>query len=243
MNCCADTLNWIWFDLDDTIIDFHANAREALTELYVTERLNRYFNSPEEWIEHYEFHNARLWERYSRGEISQDFLRESRFSFPFIDAGVSADEAAIMSHRFDPLYLDRLSLGTHMIDGAMDLLRTVASHPGLKTGIISNGFVEVQHRKIDRVGIRDMIDLIVLSDDIGINKPDIRIFRHAMELSQQPDPSRHIMIGDNPATDIRGASNAGWKCFWLDNGHFPSPDLPSDVTRIKSLRELLTHHF
>lgn len=74
----------------------------------------------------------------------------------------------------------------------------------------------MQHRKIHTVGLDTMIDLTVLSDDIGVNKPDPRLYRHAMERTGLTDPARHLMIGDNPATDIDGALRSGWRAIRLD---------------------------
>ncbi|MDE6188006.1 MAG: noncanonical pyrimidine nucleotidase, YjjG family, partial [Duncaniella sp.] len=71
---------WIWFDLDDTLIDFHANSRMALRIIYDECRLDRFFNSPDEWAGTYESHNLTLWARYSRAEITQEFLRIDRFA-------------------------------------------------------------------------------------------------------------------------------------------------------------------
>lgn len=66
-------VKWVWFDLDDTLIDFHANSRLANAIIYREAGLDRYYATPEQWIEAYEGHNRLLWERYSRGEITQVF--------------------------------------------------------------------------------------------------------------------------------------------------------------------------
>ncbi len=114
-----------------------------------------------------------------------------------------------MARRYDTLYLDYLAREKALMPGAIDLLRTIRDR-GLRIGCLSNGFKEVQFRKIRTAGLEPWIDLVVLSDDIGVNKPDRRIFEYAMERSGDTDPTHHLMIGDNPDTDIRGALGAGW---------------------------------
>lgn len=199
----------VWVDLDDTIIDFTTNARSALVRLYDTEHLNRWWSAPELWAEAYESHNHALWARYNIGEVSREYLRMERFALPLTDAGVARAEAEQMSRKFDGLYLDYLAQEKNLMPGAMELLQHLR-RCGAKIGIISNGFKEVQYRKMDSDGVTPWIDVTVLSDDIGVNKPDKRIFRHAMYCTGENNPSRHLLIGDNPDTDIAGALNAGW---------------------------------
>lgn len=66
------------------------------------------------------------------------------------------------------------------------------------------------------------IDIVVLSDDIGVNKPDVRLYRHAMERTGISDPEAHLMIGDNPSTDIAGALAAGWHAMLLSDTPVPA---------------------
>ncbi len=218
----------VWFDLDDTLIDFKTNSRRALSRLYNTGELCRLFGSAEEWIDAYEHYNHLLWSRYSAAEIDQATLRMDRFRLPLAGAGADDTCAREMSARFDSIYLDYLACEKEMVPGALRLLNEVR-RAGFTTGILSNGFSDVQHRKINNTGIAHLINIIVLSDDIGVNKPDVRLFHHAMELSGVSEPKRHLMIRDNPDTDIAGAAAAGWKTLLLSrdgaracNGHTPA---------------------
>lgn len=202
-------ISMVWVDLDDTIIDFATNSRAALERLYRTGGLSRWWEQPAGWINDYELHNHALWARYNIGEISRDYLRMERFAMPLVNAGMPRPQAEEMSRRFDPLYLDYLAQEKHLMPGAMALLRHIKKC-GARIGVLSNGFKEVQYRKMDTAGVSPWVDCTVLSDDIGVNKPDIRIFRYAMQQSGVPDPGLHLMIGDNPTTDIQGAMCAGW---------------------------------
>lgn len=215
MKAIIDTsrIKIVWVDLDDTIIDFRGNSRRALSRVYHEyPAINRIFDNPDEWIAAYERHNHALWALYNRAEISCSYLREERFIRPLAEAGMTRSEAASITHELDRIYLDRLAEERTLVDGALGLLQRLRE-ARLTVGVLSNGFADVQHRKIASAGIADMIDITVLSDDIGINKPDTRLFDHAMKRSGIDDPSSHLMIGDNPATDIEGALAAGWQAI------------------------------
>lgn len=204
-------IEWVWIDLDDTLIDFNANSLVALKATYLECDLHRYFPSCEAWIESYRRHNHALWERYNRAEISQDYLRTHRFLDPINERTyISEADFAETARSMDRLYLDRLAQCRTLVPGAMELIDALRERQ-YNIGVLSNGFADVQHRKIRATGLADKIDLTVLSDDIGVNKPDPRIYRYAMERAGSTDPARHLMIGDNPATDISGALASGWR--------------------------------
>lgn len=211
-------IKWVWLDLDDTLIDFTLNSRRALERLYAEEGLCQWFTDTDTWRECYEGHNYPLWDQLSRGEITSAFLRMERFRRPLTDAGVDNSMAIRMSERFDSLYLDFLAQEKATVDGAFELLRRLHAVE-VRVGVLSNGFADVQHRKMHNAGISPYIDLTVLSDDIGIQKPDIRLYRHAMERAACTDASAHLMIGDNPDTDIAGALRAGWQAILLQPQH------------------------
>lgn len=206
-------VQWVWLDLDDTLIDFRTNSLLALRLTYTDCRLDRYFPSCDKWIESYMRHNHALWDRYNRAEITQDYLRMHRFLDPIREhIDMSETQFAAEARSMDTIYLDHLAQQKCMIDGAMRLVDHLRAHT-YNIGILSNGFTDVQHRKLHTVGLDTKVDLVVLSDDIGVNKPDPRLYRHAMERAADTDPSHHLMIGDNPDTDIAGAIRSGWRAI------------------------------
>ena len=211
-----DGVKWVWFDLDDTLMDFHANSRLANRLLFREARLDRYCPSPEEWIAAYEAHNKTLWDRYSRAEITQDFLRVDRFATPLRDSWTGTpEELEAFAWELDKLYLDRLAEQTVMIDGAVSLLSHLRAHY-YNIGVLSNGFRDVQYRKLRNSGLDRMVDLTVLSDDIGVNKPDPRLFAYAMGRAGCTVPEANLMVGDNLGADIGGAPGAGWRAVHFD---------------------------
>ncbi len=206
----------VWLDLDDTLIDFHAIARIALSILYKEAGLGRWMPDEETWVADYMKSNADLWRRYASGEVTREYLRIERMSAPLRPYFTgSAEELASIADGLDPQYLDIMAAQKVLMPGATEMLETLRKR-GYRTGILSNGFKQVQYRKIDIHGLTPYIDLTVLSDHIGVNKPGIAIYRHAMELSGEMNPGRHVIIGDNLLTDIAGAVNAGWEAIYFD---------------------------
>lgn len=219
-----------WIDLDDTLWNFKGNSRVALRGLYDAYHLGRWFATPEAWIECYERHNHALWHLYNHAAITKEYLMSERFRRPLVEASCNlADE---YGRQFDGEYLDRLAECRGLVDGAIELLERLHAS-GWKTGVLSNGFTEVQHRKIRNSGLAPYVDYVVLSDDIGVNKPDVRLYRHAEQVSGS-DAAHCLMVGDNPDTDIAGAIAAGWQAILF------APDGPSHPTvpTITSLADL-----
>lgn len=212
---------WIvWLDLDDTLWDFNNNSLHALGETYARLGLDRYWPSVDQWRDDYHRVNDRLWTELAAGKIDQPYLRRQRFFEPFTQAGMNVELAESLTAIADAYYLERLGLLPTLVPGARELLERLKNR-GFKTGILSNGFKEVQYNKIESAGIGRLIDFVVLSDSIMVNKPDRRLFDHALsEAGALPDKA--IMIGDNSDTDIAGAIGAGWRlAVWFNPNHRP----------------------
>ncbi len=229
----------VWLDLDDTVWDFSTNSWNSLGELYDIEHLDRWFASRDEWREKYLECNHSLWPRYNKGEITKEYLKVERFRRILVDAGYESD-AVDYAKRLDTLYLDILGRKSLLVDGARDLIDYLKSC-NYKLGIISNGFYEVQHCKMKSAGIEDCFDFVVLSDDVGVNKPDRKIFDYAMDKAQV-EPSKCVIIGDNAETDIMGALNVGWNAIYFNrNGmnKVPVPDNSIEVLSLSEVKNLL----
>ena len=230
----SNNIAMLWFDLDDTLWDMSGNSVICLRELYDAHRLDRYFDSPQQWDAIYHEINHSLWDRYSRGEISRDFLRAERFSAPLRRVGVDPQLADSLSARFDGEYLARLGSKSALVDGARDLLDKLKSL-GYRMGIVSNGFHEVQYNKLRSAAIYGYFDCVVLSDDAGVNKPDIRFFQYA-ERRASTAGRLNLIVGDNLDTDIRGALGAGWQTVWFNPEAKPVPDdIAHSVLSVTSL--------
>ena len=238
----AASYPWVWFDLDDTVWDFTHNSLEALAQLYRAEHLDRWWADVDAWRDNYHRHNTALWALYTPGKIDRDTLRRERFRRPLIDAGVDAATAESMAGHLDSEYLRRLALLPATMEGARETL-TALRAAGCRIGILSNGFKDTQQQKLRSAGLDTLVDLVVLSDDINVNKPDRRIYDYARQRAAAlyPEvrcaPSDCLMVGDNIDTDIRGALNAGWDAVLMSNVECRMSN-GLRVTVIRELREL-----
>jgi putative hydrolase of the HAD superfamily len=203
------SIKHIFFDLDDTLWDFEKNSSSVLQELFTEFDLSSKLKTDYDTFHStYKFVNNKLWQQYYRKEIDKIFLRNHRFLFAFNEFGYdNFDE----NMQVTELYLQRSPYGKHLKDGCHETLTYLGKK--YKLHLITNGFKEVQHIKLDNCGLRSYFDQIIISEEHHLTKPDEKIFRLAETLS---NASRHecLMIGDNMESDIEGARNAGWKSVY-----------------------------
>jgi len=193
----------VFIDLDDTIWDFHANAKSALYEIYETRKLSRYFDCFEQYFSIYAKRNLELWDLYGKGEITKDHLSLERFLHPLLEVGINNPELALHIGRE---YLEMLPSRTELVPFAKELLEYLYRKYPLT--IVSNGFIEVQYKKLRSANLEHYFTHVVLSEEAKALKPDKRIFEHALNLNNAK-ASETIMIGDSYEADIIGAQNAG----------------------------------
>ena len=193
----------VFIDLDDTLWDFHANAKSAMQEIYEERNLGMYFDSFEQYFAFYAKRNLELWEEYGKGTISKEALQLERFQHPLIQ--VDVDNSPLAKEIGDQ-YLEILPTRTMLVPYAKELLDYL--YPKYPLTIVSNGFIEVQYKKLHSCGIEQYFAHVVLSEAANALKPDKRIFEYALQLNNAT-ASETIMIGDSYEADIVGARNAG----------------------------------
>lgn len=240
MEINKENIDWVWVDLDDTIWDFKTNSWEALAHVYEYANLEKVFGNVDTWRTIYQDNNHQLWLLYNAGKITKEYLMMERFRKILVDVGYDNDLAEKMSLQLSDVYLDKLASLKTLVPGARQILDYLKCR-GYSIGVISNGFYEVQHRKMVSAGIIDYFDAVVLSDDIGVNKPDRRIFDYALQKSET-EACRTLIIGDNPDTDIVGAVNAGWHAIYFNrDGEGKSLDVDGviEIINLFKIQELL----
>lgn len=225
----------IFIDLDDTIYDFAAASRESFEEVYTMLGYERFFNSFSHFLSLYEPHNLELWALYGEGKITKAELNKDRYSYPLRMAGIDDQELA---DTFCREVLSRIPTKNKVIPGAIELLEYL--YPKYNLYILSNGFKELQEHKMQTAGLRKYFKNIVLSDDIGINKPNPELFIHALQVADATIENS-IMIGDMFDTDIVGAAGVEMdQIFYNRKGLEQLPFEPTyKVRNLLQIKEIL----
>ncbi|WP_316746965.1 YjjG family noncanonical pyrimidine nucleotidase [Pedobacter gandavensis] len=224
----------IFFDLDHTIWDFDKNAEETLMELYHHYELAALgMASPATFIATYTENNHLLWGQYHLGQITKETLRSERFSKTFIQLGVNPE---LIPAQFEDDYVRLTPIRTNLFEGSKKVLTYLKEKYTLH--IISNGFKESTLTKMDKSGLNPYFSNVIISEDVGVNKPDKAIFEYALSKAKATKPES-IMIGDSLEADIRGAQDFGIKAIFFNPLH---KEKPADVAwQINHLEELLQH--
>ena len=235
----------VLIDWDDTIGDFIGAAKLALLEMYDKYHLSDYFASHEEFVSLYKPHNIELWDKYGKDLVTKAFLRVDRFLWPLLHGSKVGERQEAKGERQDLTALaeqmseDFLHLTTahfSLLEGAEALVRYLAEKYPLT--VVTNGFVEVQYEKFDRSGLRDCFTHIVLSEEVGCQKPNPRIYEKALRMNGV-SAEEAVMIGDSWNSDIQGAINAGIDQIWIRKSQDPLPNGQSATYIVKSLAEVM----
>ena len=232
----------VFIDWDDTIGDFVGAAKRALQEMYGKYKLSDYFASHEEFVSLYKPHNIELWQLYGEDKVTKAFLRVDRFLYPLLHGSKVASQIqsnTILSALAEQMSEDFLHLTTKyfsLLPGAEELVRYLAKKYPLT--VVTNGFIEVQYEKFDKSGLRDCFSHIVLSEEVGCQKPNPRIYEEALRMNGV-SAEEAVMIGDSWNSDIQGAINAGIDQIWVRNSKDPLPEGQSATYLVQSLSEVM----
>ena len=205
----------IFIDWDNTIGDWSSSEAKALHDLYEQYHLAEFFDNEKQFVTIYETHNQQLWEQYGIGQISKAYLQHERFEYPLAVAlslsAIPRGIADLADHMAADFLLLTNKYFTLMPDAA-EVVRTLSEEYPLT--ILSNGFQEVQYYKIRQSGLEDCFRHVLISEEVGINKPQPAIFEHALSVNGVT-ADQALMIGDSYYSDISGAKAAGIDQLWI----------------------------
>jgi len=236
----------LFIDFDDTLYDTYGNSVIALSELYDEKKLDRFFSVPNVFYDAYWAANIDLWTRYSKGEITRDYLIVERFRRPLCESDAlrakcleSADDFRNYCLEMSDHFLDLCSSKPGLVLGARELMDYLKGR-GYRMHMCSNGFHEVQYKKLHACGLTDYFDHVILSEDAGFNKPAPEFFDYAIKMSGA-EKATTLMIGDNFNTDILGAKRYGLATAFFNRfPEYPAPEpIDYEVTLLKQLMTIL----
>jgi len=216
-------LDCILFDADDTL--FHFDAFAGLQRMFTHYDVQF---SEQDYAD-YQAINKPLWVDYQNGTISAAQLQTQRFSLWGQTLSVAPE---VLNRDF----LNAMAEICLPLDGASELLHKLKGR--VKLAIVTNGFTALQQIRLQRTGLHEMFDALVISEQVGVPKPDAKIFAYTLAQLGNPEPQRVLMVGDTPESDILGGMNAGLKTCWIDHGTRPLPAHITPDIQVKNLRQL-----
>ncbi|WP_447640974.1 MULTISPECIES: YjjG family noncanonical pyrimidine nucleotidase [Chitinophagaceae] len=226
----------IFFDLDHTIWDFEANAKDSIHEVFHQTNLReRGIEDFDLFFEHYSVHNTRLWDLYTKGRIKQDVLKWKRMYLAMLDFKI-ADEG--LAREMDKQFLTILPTKSKVFPYTFETLDYLLGK-NYRLHLITNGFDAIQAGKLKSSDLEKYFEQIVTSEASGSLKPKPEIFQYALQAAKAETQSS-IMIGDNQDADIAGANNVDIDTVWVN--HIDAEQLvPSKytITSLDQLREIL----
>jgi putative hydrolase of the HAD superfamily len=226
-------IKYIYFDVDDTLLDHKHAEKAGLLETRDVLKILRDVH-PQRLVDTYHANNARLWKDYGAGLIERPFLEESRFSWTLRDLGISVQHWQLMRDE----YMKNYEKHWIWIDGAHEALGIISGN--YPVGFLTNGFSEIQQRKAERFALTLVSENYIISEDVGFMKPMPGIFEFATRAAGVP-AENILYVGDSYESDVAGGAGYGWKTAWFNPAKKPDTDGLADFIfgEFKELEELL----
>lgn len=215
----------VFFDLDHTLWDFEKNSALTFDKIF---KLNNIQVNLDDFLEHYIPINFKYWKLYREERVKKDVLRFARLNETFQALNLSIGDE--VTHQLSEDYIKYLSTFNFLINDTTDVLEYLK--PKYRLHIITNGFNEVQHRKMNRSNIINYFETITNSEIAGVKKPSPKIFNYALNLANV-NAKQSVMIGDSLEADIEGALNIGMDAIFFN------PKAQNHSQQIKGVSKLM----
>ncbi len=219
---------WLWFDADNTL--FNYDRAEATALQYTFSTLNLSFEAS--YLNTYREINAKLWQMLERHEITPAALRQRRFVQLF-----EALQLSGMPDHVSDIYLEHLAVCAELNEGAYEVLATLSQTSQM--AILTNGLQSVQRGRLERSAIKPLIREIIISEEIGVAKPQVGFFEIASARTGNPSKRDILLIGDSLTSDIRGGVDYGIDTCWYNPAGESRPEGLAITYEIRQLQELL----
>ncbi len=219
-------IEFLFLDLDDTILDFHKAERIAIAKT-----IRDFGVEPTEEVLHrYHIINKWHWEQLELGKLTRAEVLENRFAVLFSELGVTVD-ATLCARTYEK----NLSIGHYFLPGAEEAVDALSKK--YRLFLASNGTASVQKGRMTSANLYRFFEKVFVSQEIGHNKPSKAYFDACFAQIPDFDLSRAMIVGDSLTSDIRGGINAGMKTVWVNPGHAQATDIRPDY-EIESLSQL-----
>ena len=217
----------IFFDLDHTLWDFDKNSMLAFKRVFKKFKITIEFDA---FLKIYEPINVEYWKKYREDKVSKENLRRGRLidSFNFFDLIYTTEKIDEIADA----YIQELPFDNHLFEGALEILDYLILKYRLH--IITNGFEEVQHKKLKNSGIDHYFSTVTTSEEVGLKKPNPKVFLTALNKANSL-PAQSVMIGDSLEADILGANNIGMQTIFYN---YRNESISKKIKSIDSLLEI-----
>jgi YjjG family noncanonical pyrimidine nucleotidase len=223
-------IQFIYFDLDDTLMDFSNASMQAFNRLMI------HYDLPndKQCFEVYQSGNHQTWLEFEQNLISSHELRSLRFE-RFLASMNWVDKADALE--MNAMYISFLINESNLLTGAMPLLNFFKDK--IPMGILTNGLKEAQRPRLLKTGISHFFDHIIVSDEIGISKPNQEIFELAKQTLGNIPSENILLVGDNPFSDIEGAQKFGFKTIWFNSKQNEIPQKIQPTMTVSKLEDII----
>lgn len=222
-----DKITDIFFDLDHTLWDFDRNSELAFDKIFKEKHPSINTKS---FVDIYAPINQACWKLYQVDKISHEELRYKRLKDSFDALSYSISDEEINQMAID--YITFLPENNVLFDGAIEILDFLK--PKYNLHIITNGFAEVQYKKLKNSGISEYFISVTNSEKAGVKKPHPKIFEFALSLANT-QKERSIMIGDCIDADVQGALNFGMEAIYFNDKNV---EISNKINQVNHLMEL-----
>ena len=222
-------IEFLFLDLDDTILDFHKAEHIALGKT-----LRSFGLEPtQEVLDRYSLINKAHWERLERKELTREQVLVGRFAVLFGEYGINVDPTQCAR-----TYENNLSIGHYFLPGAYEAVEALSKK--YKLYLASNGTAKVQAGRLESANISHFFREIFISQEIGANKPDIKYFEGCFAKIPDFDVTKSMIVGDSLTSDILGGIQAGMKTCWVNPNGKTAPENIRPDYEIKAGAELVS---
>lgn len=212
---------FIYFDLDDTLLDHKSAEVAALGDVH--QKFDLFAGTTTDLLAGvYGNVNSRQWGLYSRGKVTRDELQRNRFELTLQQLDLDASRY----EEIGTFYMQCYRNHWQWIDGAQKVYQQVREK--YPVGILTNGFAETQRKKFEKFDLYESASQTVISEDVGVLKPDPKVFAHATKLAQV-EPTEILYVGDSFSSDIEGGSTFGWNTAWFTSNGDPQKHQKADL--------------
>ena len=219
-------IEFLFLDLDDTILDFHKAERIAIAKT-----IRDYGVEPtEEILALYHRINKWHWEQLELGNLTRKQVQEDRFAVLFRELGREVDAEACAK-----AYMENLAIGHYFLPGAEEAVDRLSRK--YRLFLVSNGNASVQKGRMTSANLYRFFEKVFVSQEIGFNKPAKAYFDACFAQIPDFDPARALMVGDSLSSDIKGGINAGIPTVWVNPEHKPCGEIKPDY-EIEALSQL-----